>query len=390
MKRLTLLVLVMCVAAAAQIGSGFKGRGGVSTSMLEAVNLWEASGTTRITPKDSKAVYAESLIVKYNVVTYDSVKNTLRVGGLGGASVPLTVVGNKTTGNIIYAYNDKTGSIDSLFYVGPAGGIYNKNVIISYFSGSSSNGGQRVYMGSDTLALFNGAKTGRDSTVTILPNGYVGINKIPTNPLDVSGTAAVGALSSSGNVITTSGSLQGNTVKSYSASTDLLLTTGTAGYDVYTDRTFGFNTSSPGAQVEINGNKSADTLLIVRNDRVGAPYDSSFVVLSTGGTRTTGMYGNNSEQAVTVTASATTFAVLKNNVAVTGDAGGNTIATITGGGAIGTYVLRFIDDKITITDTADGSANTVNLSAAFTSTANDIMVLYWNGTSWYECSRSVN
>lgn len=132
----------------------------------------------------------------------------------------------------------------------------------------------------------------------------------------------------------------------------------------------------------------ADTLGLFNGAKTGR--DSTFFILQTGGTRTTGMYGNNSEQAVTVAASATTFAVLKNNVAVTGDAGGNTVATITGGGAIGLYTFRFVDDKITITDTGDGTANTVNLSGAFTSSANDIMTLYWNGTSWYEASRSVN
>jgi hypothetical protein len=103
-----------------------------------------------------------------------------------------------------------------------------------------------------------------------------------------------------------------------------------------------------------------------------------------------GTYGNNAEQPVTLAESATTLAITKNNVAVTGDAAGNTVATITGAGPVGLYTFRFIDDKVTITDTAEGTANTVNLSAAFTSSADDILVLYWNGTSWREASRSVN
>lgn len=43
----------------------------------------------------------------------------------------------------------------------------------------------------------------------------------------------------------------------------------------------GIGTTVPGAKVEINGNKSSDTLLIVRNDKVAR--DSSFIVTPTGG-----------------------------------------------------------------------------------------------------------
>ena len=103
-----------------------------------------------------------------------------------------------------------------------------------------------------------------------------------------------------------------------------------------------------------------------------------------------GMYGSTSEQSITLGSSVTTFAVTRNFVVITGDAGGNTVATITGASVVGLYTFRFLDDKVTITDTGDDSANTINLSAAFTSTDDDILTLYWNGTSWREASRSVN
>ena len=45
--------------------------------------------------------------------------------------------------------------------------------------------------------------------------------------------------------------------------------------------TLGIGTTAPGAKMEINGAKSTDSLLIVRNDIIGR--DSSFVVLPTGG-----------------------------------------------------------------------------------------------------------
>lgn len=87
---------------------------------------------------------------------------------------------------------------------------------------------------------------------------------------------------------------------------------------------------------------------------------------------------------------ATTFAITQARHVIDGDGGGNTIATITGGTAGMILVLRFVDASVTITDTGTGAANTVDLSAAFTSSANDILTLLFDGTSWYEVSRSVN
>lgn len=92
----------------------------------------------------------------------------------------------------------------------------------------------------------------------------------------------------------------------------------------------------------------------------------------------------------TLAAGATTFAVTSNVAVVTGDSGGNTVATITGGITGMILVLIFTDNKITITDDATATANTINLSAAFTSTANDTMTLVFDGTSWFEVARSVN
>ena len=95
-------------------------------------------------------------------------------------------------------------------------------------------------------------------------------------------------------------------------------------------------------------------------------------------------------EAVTCGAAATTFAVDSNLVTVTGDAGGNTIATITGGVAGQLVTLIFVDALVTVTDTAAHTANTVDLSAAFTSADDTVLQLVFDGTSWYEVSRSVN
>ena len=86
----------------------------------------------------------------------------------------------------------------------------------------------------------------------------------------------------------------------------------------------------------------------------------------------------------------TTFAATSDLMTVTGDSGANTIGTITGGYSGQVLRIIFVDTKVTITDTGTGVANTVNLSAAFTSAANTVLTLCFNGTSWREVSRSVN
>lgn len=93
---------------------------------------------------------------------------------------------------------------------------------------------------------------------------------------------------------------------------------------------------------------------------------------------------------LTLGAAATTFALTANVMTITGNGGGNTLATITGGISGQILTLIFADANVTITDDATATANTVNLSAAFTSTANDILTLVHNGTSWREVSRSTN
>lgn len=91
----------------------------------------------------------------------------------------------------------------------------------------------------------------------------------------------------------------------------------------------------------------------------------------------------------TIASGATTFNVASDYMVLTG-AAAVTIATIKGGREGQILTLQFTDANVTITDDATGSADTVNLSAAFTSTANDTMQLIFNGVSWREISRSVN
>lgn len=95
------------------------------------------------------------------------------------------------------------------------------------------------------------------------------------------------------------------------------------------------------------------------------------------------------KDSLTVPAGATSFSVTSNFMVVTG-AAGVTIGTILGGYEGQILTLQFTDANITITDTGTAAANTVNLSAAFTSTANDTMQLIFDGASWFEVGRSTN
>jgi len=98
----------------------------------------------------------------------------------------------------------------------------------------------------------------------------------------------------------------------------------------------------------------------------------------------------NAVQITTLGVGDTTLAITTNFITLTGDGGANTLATITGGVTGQIITILFVDGLITITDTDAHTANTVDLSAAFTSADDTILQLLFDGTSWYETSRSVN
>jgi hypothetical protein len=104
-----------------------------------------------------------------------------------------------------------------------------------------------------------------------------------------------------------------------------------------------------------------------------------------------GITTNAAMQSKTLAASDTTFAITSNSITLTGDGGTNTLAIMTGGG-IGNYTILFVDGLITVTDDATNAANTIDLvgSSNLTSADDTILYVFFNGTSFYEISRSVN
>jgi len=103
----------------------------------------------------------------------------------------------------------------------------------------------------------------------------------------------------------------------------------------------------------------------------------------------TGQHGS-PNIALTLGAGVTTFAASSNVMTITGDALANTIATITGGTAGQLLTLIFVDALVTITDDNAHTADSADLSAAFTSVDDTVLQLVYDGTSWYEVSRSAN
>jgi len=118
-------------------------------------------------------------------------------------------------------------------------------------------------------------------------------------------------------------------------------------------------------------------------------WSTSGAYLETGDLTIDSQFGR-AVQTTTLGAGVTTLAVTRDIVVLTGDGAGNTLATITGG--ITGQVLRilFVDGLVQITDDNTHAANTVDLSAAFTSADDTVLTLLFDGTSWYETGRSVN
>lgn len=260
--------------------------------------------------------------------------------------------------------------------------------------------------------------------MTILNNGNVGIGIVPIFRLDISG----GNLRLDNNtsiIIKTSGGANASAV-SMSASdnlsigqnnanfTALNLFGGTGNVNIYagavaaaafkSDGTSGIGTTAPGSFGLAINHATGQSLDLIYNDSDGSPVNHAKITVGSGGiltieplTSTTtptsvAVVGKlaTTATAVTLGAAATTFAVASNVVTVTGDAGANTVATITGGVSGQILTLILADALVTVTDNATGTANTINLSAAFVSTANDVLSLVFNGTSWREVARSVN
>lgn len=139
------------------------------------------------------------------------------------------------------------------------------------------------------------------------------------------------------------------------------------------------------AEAEVDANEltlSSGTWLVPRN----GIYDDTGIV------EVLDVIGGDSVPTISVGAAATTFAITRNVSIVDCDAGGNTIATITGGGTGVLATFIFVDADCTISNDDTHAADTVDLDAAndFTSADDSTLQLVHDGTSWYRITDSVN
>lgn len=93
-------------------------------------------------------------------------------------------------------------------------------------------------------------------------------------------------------------------------------------------------------------------------------------------------------QAITLATGTTTFDIRNTDVMSVTASAAVTIATISNGYNGQILTLFFNDANVTITDNATGTLNTINLDASFVSSANSILQLMHDGTSWREVARS--
>ena len=92
---------------------------------------------------------------------------------------------------------------------------------------------------------------------------------------------------------------------------------------------------------------------------------------------------------LTIASGATSFVVGSDYMVLTG-AAAVTIATVVGGREGQVLTIEFADSNITFTDDSTGAKDTLNLSASFVGSANDVVQLLYNGISWKEVNRSAN
>ena len=199
-----------------------------------------------------------------------------------------------------------------------------------------------------------------------------------------------GSITTAGYGATTGGSINlSSNAGGYGGSLNMSASVSNGGGNIDTHSGGGsINTSNGGGDITTNGNGSIG---------LGTTANRITLVGTTASNGKTATFPNVTGTVVvasviptTLGSGATTLAVASIVVKLTGDAGGNTIGTITGGISGMSLVIIFVDALVTITDTDAPTANTVNLSAAFTSSANDTLSLVYDGNKWFETARSVN
>lgn len=94
----------------------------------------------------------------------------------------------------------------------------------------------------------------------------------------------------------------------------------------------------------------------------------------------------------TLGAGITAIAATSNVMTITGDGGGNSVTTITGGRSGQLLTIIFVDANVTLVNDDGHGANTIDLAAAgnITSADDKVVQLVFDGTSWYQVGTTTN
>lgn len=247
------------------------------------------------------------------------------------------------TDNGSFEFN--VGGVDTKFRIKNGNVILDQNKYILFDTGAFTTG-IRFVSSLERLSIFN---TRVDSDIILTANRFITLNAadgvivgslsdVTTAQFHIKGTGATSGFFS---------------LKVDDGNEDPLL-------HVRNDGHIGIGTTNPDEKLHVNGN---------------AIIDSTF---------------STTARSLTLGAAATTFVITSNVMTITGDGGANTIATITGANSGQYLILIFVDGLVTLTDDNSHASNTLDLSAAFTSSDDTVLHLIYDGTSFYEISRSVN
>lgn len=131
--------------------------------------------------------------------------------------------------------------------------------------------------------------------------------------------------------------------------------------------------------IHIDNFDPADEGLVVTGSFCPTP-ESPATPLSAGGSPTTP-----TTESITLAAAAVTFAVNTDSIELAGDAGGNSITSITTTAARQYLLINFLDSNVSIID-----GGNLKLSGNVAGTADDTLLLFFNGTVWRRVGGSAN
>jgi len=275
-------------------------------------------------------------------------------------------------GNFMGGFSGGTGTVGVSFNVGTQG---------AFFSGAPRSNNATATMNVTFTATADGA---------FAQGRMIGSTAATTNTWSISGVGSFTQGNSLNSNFTNSGA--GAFLQAQANGADVICSAVAAFAHGYARNSNDLTASGIASLAIGDTNNGAITASATNAFQFGVGTNSTADSLQVGNdfvAKANGQHGGANDN-LTLGAAATTFAATSTVMTITGDAGANTIATITGGVDGQLLTLIFVDANVTITDDNTHATNSVDLSASFTSADDTVLQLVFDGTSWYETARSAN